>query len=245
MAVSTEQKQKFINDMYPYAHQVTQALNLPETYFLAQWAHETDYGTNTGSKNNNFAGIGAYSGSPYGINGESFSTKEAFVQRYISVLESDRYKGIFSAQNTTEFAQALKAGGYASDANYAYAGTWTEVPKLAGNINTVSNELNLNDLIKQGRNPKDYGINNPINPNATSDIADEQQAMQTEETWYNKIFNNVKYGFAIVILFVLTLFFLYGAFFKDSGLAGKVGNGVVNIATAGKAKMLKKVAQEV
>jgi hypothetical protein len=260
--ITTAQKQKFINDMYPIAHKASQSTKLPETWFIGQWAHETNYGTNTGAKNNNFAGIGAYPGSPYGTSGKKYSSPDAFLTDYLSVINNDRYKGIYSANNVTEFAQALKAGGYATDINYAYDPKWMEVQKLSGYVDTPNNYLTKNltesdknflDNIFKGN--KQGIINSQVNGNAympaltpeeqlEHDKAEQEMREQTErdekQEWIDKIFDPIKYGFAIVLIFGLVLFFMYGAFLKDSGIAQKVGNGALNLATGGKAKVIKK-----
>mgnify|MGYP003375305317 CR=1 FL=1 len=128
MATST--KVQFLENMLPYAQQVQADTGVNAVNVLAQWAHETGYGTNSGAANNNYAGLYAYNGSPYGTSGKRYTSISNFLTDYEKTISNKRYNGALTAATPTAFAQALKAGGYASDPNYSQASTWTEVPKL-------------------------------------------------------------------------------------------------------------------
>lgn len=260
-----EQKQKFVNDMFPTAYKASQATNLPASWFIGQWAHETGYGTNTGAKQNNYAGLYAYSGSPYGINGKKYATKDDFLKDYLNTINNKRYSGIYKAQNVTEFAQALKAGGYAEDSSYPYSGTWTEVQKFlpekaselkAGNWTsstlTDTDKAFLDNVFKDNKQTW-QGVQSSsgyVYPYRTPEEQAEldkfgQQMkdntyMDEKQDWVDKIFTPIKYGFAIFIVFGLVLFFMYGAFIKDSG-AGKAVESVANTATGGAIKTAKNI----
>lgn len=136
-------KLNFLYTMLPYAQQVQTDTGANAVNVLSQWAHETGYGTNTGAKNNNYAGLYAYSGSPYGGSGKKYNSINDFLTDYEATISNSRYRGALTASNPTQFAKALKAGGYASDPNYASASTWTEVPKLLLGLDGSTNSNNI------------------------------------------------------------------------------------------------------
>lgn len=241
--VTTEQKKSFLNKMYPLADKASKDLNIPQSWILAQWSHETWYGTNTGSKRNNYAGLYAYDGSPYGINGKAYANGDEFLKDYESTLKNPRYSQALKANNITDFARALGVGGYSEDGSkYASSGTWEEVDRLMGGLNTVDGNKNStgNSVVYSNGVPvgikigevlsveemqkklngetKDYSTVNTTGGGGITVNAEGQEFLknQEKEYWYTRILNNVKVGFAILIILALVVFFLYGSFIKDT-----------------------------
>lgn len=253
-------KEDFIKSVYPYAVKSADILKVKgitvdPRYIVSQWAHETGYGGNTGAKYNNLAGIYAYPNSPYGINGKKYESLDDFVVDYTSVLSNKRYSAINGAGSVTEFASGLKAGGYATDQNYAYANTWTEAFNLATKIGGSSTD----SITKAGEQPKWYqlwrydsngnkvvvpwkdfflgttietstgadgktGIVVKDNTKLDSDPTKETPIIETEAGWMDL----VKLGFFQFLIFVLVLFFLYGALLHGSTV-DKLGKKVIGI----------------
>lgn len=120
-------QQTFLTSTKSYAERAAAALKLPVEWVQAHWAHETGNGTNTGTTRNNLAGLYAYPGSRYGINGKAYDNLDSFTTDYIKTMSQPNFSGIHTASNVTEFATALKTGGYASDPAYTKAAIWQEV----------------------------------------------------------------------------------------------------------------------
>lgn len=254
-------KENFIASVYPYAKKSADILkvkgiNVDPLWITAQWSHETGYGTNAGAKQNNLAGMWAYPSSPYGINGKSYQSLDDFVIDYTNTLSNDRYSGIRTAENVTDFASGLKAGGYATDVNYAYAGTWTEAIDIAEDLqkynSTVAGEggstkVNWWDLYrvdpKTGQKVKvswkdfflgttientDEGVVIRDNTKLDTDPSKDQTLVGVDEDWMSI----VKLGIFQFMIFVLVLFFLYGSLVKGSTVDDLAKAGV-KIATKG------------
>lgn len=223
-------KENFISSVYPYAVKASdilkiQGIKVDPRFIASQWGHETGYGNNTGAKQNNLAGIYAYPSSPYGINGKSYNSLDDFVVDYASTLSNKRYaSGINGTTNVTDFARALKAGGYASDPNYAYSGNWIEGFNIATKISesggssgsgNILNENIFNDYIID-KDPLD--TRDPLGLGSGSSGVDDRSMLE-------KIFDFVKLGFYQILIFILVALFLYASLIKGSDtekLVGKV-----------------------
>lgn len=247
-------KEDFIKSVYPYAVKSADILKVKgitvdPRYIVSQWAHETGYGGNTGAKYNNLAGIYAYPNSPYGINGKKYESLDDFVVDYTTTLSNKRYSAINGAGSVTEFASGLKAGGYATDPNYAYSGNWTEAFNIATNIGGSSTDT----ITTAGDPPKwyqlwrydsngnkvvipwkdfflgttiefDEGVKVVDNTKLDEDPTKETPIIETEAGWMDL----VKLGFFQFLIFVLVLFFLYGALLQGSTV-DKLGKKVIGI----------------
>lgn len=257
-------KENFIASVFPYAQKSadilkTKGITVDPLWITAQWAHETGYGQNTGSKYNNLAGMYAYNGSPYGINGKQYESLDDFVVDYSTTLSNKRYSGIDGAGSVTAFASALKAGGYATDPNYAYANTWTEAVEIGKTLqkynSTVagesgSEEVKWYDLYRidptTGKKVKvswkDFFLGPTVetktnedgstdwvirdNTKLDSDPTKDTTLLSAEENW----FDLVKLGFFQFLLFILVLFFLYGALIKGSTIDDIAKAGVKTVS---------------
>lgn len=257
-------KEYFIKSVYPYAVKSADILRVKgitvdPRYIVAQWAHETGYGRNTGTKYNNLAGIFAYPSSPYGISGRKYESLDDFVVDYTATLANKRYSAINNTGSVTEFASALKAGGYATDPNYAYARTWQEAFGIASNLGGSSTDT----ITKAGDPPKwyqlwrydndgkkvvvpwkDFFLGTTIekstgddgktdwvvrdNTKLDSDPSKNQSLISAESNWMDF----VKLGFFQFMIFLLVVFFLYGALIKGSTI-DDLGKAGVKIATKG------------
>jgi hypothetical protein len=210
-------KEDFITKVKPYAEVVGKDLNIDPNFIVAQWSHETGYGTNTGSKNNNLAGYMAYVGSPYGINGKKFDSLSEFAGSYESLLKNQRYNGIFKASNVTEFAQALKNGGYAEDSNYAYQPAWVESYNISKKVSVNPATDVYEYMTEDGTVIKDPEVIGAINDAKTS---------LPFGNILSPIFDFVKVGFANILLFVLLVLFIYISLIKGSTV-DNVGKNIV------------------
>lgn len=255
-------KQKFIASVYPYAVKSsdilkTKGISVDPRSIASQWAHETGYGSNAGARNNNLAGMYAYNGSPYGINGKKYDSLDDFVVDYTSTLANKRYSGINGAGSVTEFAAALKAGGYAADPNYAYAATWNEAFKIASGLggsatdSTTDTKPKWYQLYRVDKDGKkvvvpwnDFLLGSTIenkknedgstsvvirdNTKLDSDQTKDSTLVKADSNWMDL----VKLGFFQFLVFVLVLFFLYGALLKGSTIDDLARAGV-KVATKG------------
>lgn len=108
MATSAQQT-AFIDEYSSYADQASQATGINNLLILAQWANETNYGTQFSEKNN-IGNIGVYGGGP----NPSYATPEAGVQAYINFMMQPRYAPVRDAKTADAQAVALGESGYAS-----------------------------------------------------------------------------------------------------------------------------------
>ena len=77
---------------------------------MRQLAMESSYGQSTVAiKNHNYGGVG-FNGKTY----FNYKNDDAFVKDYIRMMKS-KYGAALKAKNTTQYAKALKAGGYYQD----------------------------------------------------------------------------------------------------------------------------------
>lgn len=244
------EKEKFIQLVYPYAVKAADILKIKgisvdPRFIVSQWAHETGYGKNTGAKNNNLAGMYAYPSSPYGINGKKYDTLDDFVVDYTTTLSNKRYAAINGAGSVTDFALGLKAGGYATDAEYAYSENWTEAFKIASNLGAVKSDsltdLKWYDLYRIDENGKkvkvswkDFFLGTTIEntENGVSVVdntkLDSDPTKETPLVEGGNWFDLAKLGFFMLLIFVLTIFFLYGALLQGSTV-DKIGRKVIGV----------------
>jgi len=131
-----EAQQRFINQLYPHALEVSRATGVDPRIIIAQSAQETGWGRS--APNFNFFGIKSH-GQPGGASlpttevgpSGAYKTNESF-RRYGSVEESakdyadfinrnPRYEGFRTAQGLDPQLAALQKSGYATDPNYSRA----------------------------------------------------------------------------------------------------------------------------
>lgn len=123
-------KQNFYEKMLPYAQQASQALNMPVSAILTQWALESGYGTSRFAiEGLNFGGIKLSKNSPtsdYLIQGGSgakfakYSSLSQFTEDYIRVMNLSYYNHVRGLQDPIETLKALAnspydAGGYSNN----------------------------------------------------------------------------------------------------------------------------------
>ncbi|WP_282198469.1 glucosaminidase domain-containing protein [Collibacillus ludicampi] len=117
----------FVQKMYPYAQQVSQATGLPVDMVLAQCGLESGWGTSeAANENNNFAGIKPWGNYGPGPDSEyaGYTSIQDFANGYINFLtQNSRYRGLLSAARSgaseEELVQILGSTGYAEDPGYA------------------------------------------------------------------------------------------------------------------------------
>lgn len=116
----------YVRMMTPYAARVWAALDIPEEYTLAQWAHETAWGgSQVATFANNHAGIkfveqAAAAGEFDGY--AKYESLDRFVEDYIRVMSLPRYAAARNLARTSQdsrlYFSALQAAGYAEDPQY-------------------------------------------------------------------------------------------------------------------------------
>lgn len=116
-------REQYVNEMLPYAMEASSATGINPHVIVAQWAHETGYGTSAVSRNNNHGGIKYIDGrSPYQsgeANGHAtFDSIEDFVKDYIRVVNLSYYDAVRSAAGVEATIQAFHKSPYATDPNY-------------------------------------------------------------------------------------------------------------------------------
>jgi flagellum-specific peptidoglycan hydrolase FlgJ len=113
-------QQEFYKGMQQYAMSAGAVLGIPYEVIMAQWAHESAYGTSDLAKRaNNFGGIkytdnadfksGSYAG---------YNSIPAFVQDYIRVMSLSYYKPVREAQGVRATIEAFGKTPYAEDKSY-------------------------------------------------------------------------------------------------------------------------------
>lgn len=142
-AVTGDPVRDFVNRMAPAAEAVSTRTGIPADLMVAQAALETGWGryritTDTGADSHNLFGIKAgdrWQGETTSvltheyIDGRRvqveqrfrvYDSPEAAFDDYARLLsESPRYRGVTAAGSAEQAAQALQAGGYATDPDYA------------------------------------------------------------------------------------------------------------------------------
>ena len=155
----------FINIVKPWAKKAAAELGVPWEWIATHWGHETGFSLR---EDNNLAGIGHYDNAEHGRQYESL---EEFTEDYVYVLlnEKDsqgnyRYRPALSADSFSEFAQRIKAGGYATDPQYTQ--------KL---VNLYNEVFNGQETIPDTNNP-------PIVDNPPTDP-------EGNRNWWNTFFD--------------------------------------------------------
>lgn len=132
----------WLHQQYPAAAATAKRLNVPVTAVLGQAALETNYGQS--APGNNLFGIkgqGTTQPTTEYVNGQPVSTTANFAAygsdagsySALSNLVQNRYPNAMNTSSALAYGQALQAGGYATDPNYA--------TKLAATANTISGFL--------------------------------------------------------------------------------------------------------
>lgn len=138
----------FMSSMSGYAMTAGAALGMPYQVILAQWAHESAYGTSDlANRAKNFAGIkyndnadfksGSYAG---------YNSIPSFVQDYIRVMRLPYYNGVRNADGIRETIEELGKSPYAEDKSYAdkllsIVDLNDTSPGLGGNLASVAGKL--------------------------------------------------------------------------------------------------------
>lgn len=116
-------RQRFFDNMAPYAQQASEALGLPVSLILVQWGHESGFGTGPTFPYNNPAGIKRVTSSPYqsgkAAGHAAYDSLDNFTQDYIRVMRLPYYRNILAAGDDVPAAiQAWDASLYATDPDY-------------------------------------------------------------------------------------------------------------------------------
>lgn len=116
--------------------------DLRADFIWAQMAHESggNFDSYIAVHYHNYAGMG-YDGSDY----THYASDEEFAQDYARTLNAYAEDGVFEAQTTEEYAQALKHGGYYSAPVEEYA---QDMQRLLNGGSVVQTLLNLFLLMK-------------------------------------------------------------------------------------------------
>lgn len=144
-------QEQFFSSMQGYAMSAGAVLGIPYQVILAQWGHESAYGTSDLAKRAlNFGGIkytdnadfksGSYAG---------YKSIPRFVQDYIRVMQLPYYAPVRQAGGIRESIEAFGQTPYAEDKSYA--GKLLSIVKLhdtssgvAGNsVSTLGNVVNV------------------------------------------------------------------------------------------------------
>lgn len=113
-------QKSFMSSMSGYAMTAGAALGMPYQVILAQWAHESAYGTSDlANRAKNYAGIkyndnadfksGAYAG---------YNNISKFVSDYIRVMRLPYYNNVRNADGIRETIEELGKSPYAEDKSY-------------------------------------------------------------------------------------------------------------------------------
>ena len=107
------------------AERVNQKTGIPTEFIWGQWAHETGGFTSALTDENNLAGLTQTTANdmaqPDGsLHYMRFNSKEEFADYYANYIGLYKEDGIFEAKTRTEFASALKRGGYFGDSEENY-----------------------------------------------------------------------------------------------------------------------------
>lgn len=116
----------FVDAMLPYASRVSEKTGLPEAFVLAQWGHESGWGTSPLARDNlNFAGIKKRPDHPVGELHPDYAAYESlgdFMRDYIDTISQDRYAGVLQAAKEGASAEVLAGmlleAGYCEDEDY-------------------------------------------------------------------------------------------------------------------------------
>ncbi len=204
-------KEDFIKTVTPYATKASAKTGVPVSWIVAQWAHETGYGTNQDTAINNLAGLNHPSNAE---SGTGYKNLDEFASAYADFIQGKSYidNGVFKAKNVTQFAQALRNGGYAEDKNYAYSPTWTEASKLT------------EDMLFNGSVP-----NTPKDSNGDYLPNGGESETEKDNTYFGKAmakiddaFNGIKLGFFELLIFGVVMFLMYETFIQNTAIDSQI-----------------------
>lgn len=113
----------YVQRMRPYAVDAGSRLGIPADVVLAQWAHETGYGSSSlARQHNNHGGIKASSGGKDYVAGAyaGYSSVSSFVNDYVRVMRLSYYDGVRAAgpRGAAAVIDALHRSPYAEDPAY-------------------------------------------------------------------------------------------------------------------------------
>lgn len=128
----TEQATSFVKSIWPYVKAAAKTLGVPSVAVLAQTILETGWGA--AKPGNNLFGIKAVDGQPGSVHEthevvdgiltsktasfRDYSGYSSSISDYVSLIQS-LYPQAMNQNSVSGFAQALQAGGYATDQSYA------------------------------------------------------------------------------------------------------------------------------
>lgn len=136
------QNRDFVNRVWPYAVEASQATGVPAHFLVAHAALESGWGRSeprlaNGQPSYNLFGVKAgksWNGASVDVatteyvNGEPQATHDRFrayssyaesFRDYANLLQRPRFSGVLGQQNGTDFARTLQQAGYATDPMYA------------------------------------------------------------------------------------------------------------------------------
>jgi flagellar protein FlgJ len=139
---SPSQNREFVNRVWPFAVEASQATGVPAQFLVAHAALESGWGRAeprlaNGQPSYNLFGVKAgrnWSGNSVDVatteyvNGEPQATHDRFrayssyaeaFRDYATLLQRPRFAGALGQQNGTDFARSLQQAGYATDPMYA------------------------------------------------------------------------------------------------------------------------------
>lgn len=121
-----DQVKQFVSQYQPHADAAGAKLGIDPKILLGQWGLETGWGKSVIPGTNNLGNIkGPGVAAKDNMLGTTdtyrkYATPEAFAEDYAKLIGKKRYSGAVGAgSDVVRFAQAMKAGGYAEDPDYA------------------------------------------------------------------------------------------------------------------------------
>ena len=180
---------KIDNEIVNYAHMVKEKYGVPESVTLGQAIYESGLGkSNIANKANNWFGMkGSGTAGQYNGTWAKYNSVYDSFDAYGKLLTKERYtKHTKNASTTAQYLQGIVDGGYCPDAGY---------------VTDVLNIINDNNLEKY--NTSEY--------QGTSDISDSESNVDTL-TGMKGILSNIVSWVLILVILVLAILFLVGAF---------------------------------
>lgn len=132
-------KNEFVKKYLPVAQEVSKRLNVPVDALLSQWALETGWGGSitkgTGYNLGNIKAGSSWKGKSVRAYDKAeksndlyrvYNTPQEFADDYVNLISKNkRYKDALGAQDSKQYFEALKRGGYATDPDYVRSGVNT------------------------------------------------------------------------------------------------------------------------
>jgi len=118
-------RERWLSDVRPLAQEAASRVNLHASTVLAQWAHETGFGSSNLARNhNNLAGLkhvgssvaGAYRADSAGHAG--YPDRDTFLEDYVRVMSLGFYERVRDALTPQGEIDALDDSPYAEDPDY-------------------------------------------------------------------------------------------------------------------------------